>query len=224
MTTNWVLEFFENDLIIKFFKLKQPPIQNIEWFYNLLSINEVKDKVIFDQCCGTGRVSKLFLENQAKVYGCDISPKAIKEALIINKNSVLADAHQYIPPELCDIALNLYSSFPYSSDDSQNELIIKQLYESLKPNGKVIIELMDADLIKSNFNPELIFENYTRKSTIIDNILYQDWFYNGKFIIKTSVKLYSQKELKILLSKYFTNITMNFDNQRLVFTGNKHGH
>jgi len=166
------------------------PYQYVE--NNLL--NNIGKKKILDYCCGTGVYSVFPAQNNASVYGIDISDKSIKiakkRADILNiSNSCkfnVSDAENLdFEDNFFDIAVS-YGSLSYLDLKSS----FKELKRVLKPEGILII----VDTL--GHNP--IF-NYNRRKNIRN--------YAPNYV--GSLKTLKHKDLEIALN-YFNSHTIKY--------------
>jgi SAM-dependent methyltransferase len=129
-------------------------------------INELQLKpgdIVFDQCCGTGRIACELAARGMYSVGVDQSKAYIERATQkaqkgnLNCEFYHADALQFICPKASDAGLNWYTSFGYSDNDAVNLQMLKSCYEGLKPNARFILDY---------FNPAYIFQNFAGHFTI----------------------------------------------------------
>ena len=92
---------------------------------------------LFCQCCGWGRVAGPLKRKGYDVWGVDASLSLIEashERWDLEPSQVVcADAKDFTNPILCDAGVNLYSSFGYTNDDKQNQLILENSLPHLNP-------------------------------------------------------------------------------------------
>lgn len=139
---------------------------------------------VFDQCCGWGRIAGPLLEAGYQVEGVDGAPELLQMARqqFPQGRFELADAGVYLPPELCDGACNLYSSFGCSVDQNENLACLARLAESLKPGGRAILDTINPGRVLSGFR-DLMTTEYPDGSTITrrswldweKGLLHQEW-------------------------------------------------
>ncbi len=123
----------------------------------LKSILNLPDKAkILDIPCGTGRHSKLFAEDGYEVLGIDISPSCIEIARSKSGSEKLS-YHQGDMKNLSgynnqfDCVLNLFSSFGYFSTDAENEAVLQEMINALRPGGKLVLNVINRAWLLSNY-------------------------------------------------------------------------
>jgi 2-polyprenyl-3-methyl-5-hydroxy-6-metoxy-1,4-benzoquinol methylase len=108
-------------------------------------INFNKEALILDIGCGTGRHSLELTRRGYKVTGIDLSPSMIGKAkLLAQKENLkidfqIRDARDFNFGESFDLAIMLCEgAFPLMESDEMNFSILQNVFNSLKPGGKII--------------------------------------------------------------------------------------
>lgn len=118
---------------------------------------------ILDVPCGTGRHSVLFARRGYDVTGVDIS----RDCLKIAKSDSAHKNARYVYGNMAqlqkfrgkfDVVLNLFTSFGYFATDKENEAVLKQMTQALKPGGKLVLNLIDRDWLMKIYQPVRWFE------------------------------------------------------------------
>lgn len=165
---NWWQAFFNEDFSAVLLDRENDPslVPTADFLVSALDLRP-GDKV-FDQCCGTGAVSRALANKGLHVTGIDQAEYYIQRAQDLANELDLkfsffqvADAFDYVTPEKQDAAINWYSSFGYTPDDTQNIKMLERVFESLKPGGRFAIDYMNVPNLLANFQPV-----YTRTSEI----------------------------------------------------------
>ncbi len=131
-------------------------------------LGDLPGREVLDLCCGIGRHSIEFARKGFAVTGVDItkpyldiaSESAKKQGLDIN--FVQSDMRTFCQPNSFDLVANLCTSFGYFEDIEDDLQVLKNIYISLKPGGKFIIEILGKEVIASTFRKveELEYEGY----------------------------------------------------------------
>ena len=110
-----------------------------------------------DLCCGMGRISSEFSRRGFTTTGVDIC-KAMLEAAQedasyenLKVEYIHSDVRSFKRPEFFDLAVNLYISFGYFENQADDLLMVKNVYESLKPGGSFIIETLGKEIAARDF-------------------------------------------------------------------------
>ena len=169
-----------------------------------------KSAYLLDLACGKGRHSITLNQLGYTVKGVDLSPNSIAEA---NKTSnehlkfAVQDMREAIPNEKFDAIFNLFTSFGYFEDTSDNEKVIQSIFEMLNPRGILVIDFMNVHLVLDRMVSEetkivagIEFELH-RKYTgfhIIKEINFTDEGINFSYLEK--VQVLKKEDFESLLS------------------------
>lgn len=108
---------------------------------------------ILDLCCGPGRHTLELARRGYKVTGVDRTEEYLAEARrqadaeSLNIDLVRADMREYRENETFSVVLNLYTSFGYFKDPSDDEKVIDNIFTSMRPGGKLVMELMGKEVL-----------------------------------------------------------------------------
>lgn len=121
---------------------------------------------LLDLACGAGRHSRVLQRLGFKVSGCDLSQNSIREATEKAAPGMTFFVHDMRNPlpERYDAVLNLFTSFGYFNDLSDNEKVLKSVAESLPPGGILVIDFMNAE--------KVIRELKTRQEILRGDVLF----------------------------------------------------
>ncbi len=111
---------------------------------------------ILDLACGKGRHSIYLNELGYNVTGADLSENSISEAKKRENDSLHFVVHDMRQPceEQYDAIFNLFTSFGYFEDDSDNLKTLIAIKESLNETGFAVIDFMNATHVIDNLVPE----------------------------------------------------------------------
>lgn len=125
---------------------------------NLIMLSELKPgNTVMDSCCGEGRHSIILADRGMKVTGVDRTEhyldKARKRSLEkeLNIEFVNKDILDFVRENTYDAATNLYNSLGYFEDPDDDLVYFKNIYRSLKPGGKFIIECSGKEVLAKDF-------------------------------------------------------------------------
>lgn len=184
---------------------------------DIIKMTGVEKGSILDLCCGPGRHSVPLAKKGFQVTGVDIQPMLLTNALEYSTREGVSV--EYVEDNMLsfkrsnafDLVICMFSSFGYFSDPEDDFRVIENVYHSLKPGGKFLIDVRGKEIHAmdnaKNFsqemsNGDIIFhrskvnKDWTRSDA--------DWVYvSGKkaYKFQMSVNLYSGAELRTLLQK-----------------------
>ena len=182
---------------------------------NIISLLKLKqDGSLLDLCCGPGRHTLEFSRRGFNITGVDrtigyldkAKNKADAENLKID--FVNKDMRDFKHDNSFDAAIMMFTSFGYFEDPEDDELVLKNVYASLKKNGKLLMEQMGKEILIRKFQPrdwKEVDGNFLLENREVD----KEWKYikNRWIVIKNRMKheyklalrLYSAIELSNLL-------------------------
>ena len=202
--------------------------RTVEFLKSVLGIS--RGDLVFDQCCGTGRVAVPLAEAGFRVVGIDLiepyvaSARAKLDGSGFDATFQAADAFEFVVPELCAGALNWWTSFGYAMADRENVRMLERAFESITPGGRFALDFMNAPGVLRHFQKETITRGHSKaegeilliresKVDVANGVLEKDWTYyieNGKRVKHhTSVRLYHPPDLRRLFE------TVGFANVKL---------
>ncbi len=121
---------------------------------NHLKIN--KSAYLLDLACGKGRHA-IFLNSLGfNLLGLDLSKNSITQAKEFENKNLhfqVHDMREVYKENTFDIVLNLFTSFGYFNSLEENLKVIKSIHTQLKPNGKLIIDFINAKKFITNLIP-----------------------------------------------------------------------
>jgi SAM-dependent methyltransferase len=112
---------------------------------------------LLDACCGNGRHLKALQKLECNAFGFDLSPALVAECASdppVSGKICRADI-RHIPFDECfDCVLNLFSSFGYFADDSENQSAFAELCRCLKPGGILVMDHINASRTRRTLVPK----------------------------------------------------------------------
>ncbi len=146
----WFAEWFDTPYYHVLYKDRNDDEAAI-FIENLISFLELPiNSSILDLACGKGRHSVTLNKFGYNVTGVDLSEQSIKEAKRFSKeglNFAVQDMREPIPGVKFNAILNLFTSFGYFDDLSDNQKVIDAIHEMLLPEGLLVIDFMNAERV-----------------------------------------------------------------------------
>jgi ubiquinone/menaquinone biosynthesis C-methylase UbiE len=211
---DWWLEFFPAFRVI--FGFLPPSDSSRVASYIIRKLNLKPGMSILDCPCGIGRISIPLAKKGIKVTGVDITAQYLdelsrkSEKLKLPIKTVQSDMRRIDFKSQFDAAGNIWTSFGYFDKESDNQLVLKRLYNALKPGGKLLLTLMNRDWILKNFTPCDLIEIGDTK--IIDNRKFDfktstsvsQWHFvkpGSEKVCESRIRMYSWHELNNMMSR-----------------------
>lgn len=112
---------------------------------------------ILDLCCGMGRHSLALVESGYRMTGMDLSDVLLAEARRMDEReqvSWIKGDMRSIPLEgPFDAVVNLFTSFGYFDNDSENAAVLREIGRVLKPGGRFILDYLNPGYVVKNLVP-----------------------------------------------------------------------
>ena len=130
---------------------------------------------VLDLACGRGRHARFLEEMGFRAYGLDLSAESIAEARSFESDTLRFCVHDMREPfpELLrelDAIFNLFTSFGYFRDKSENLIVLNNIKEALKPGGVLVLDYLNTEFVARHLVPE--------EHRVIDNV---------QFVIRRSI-------------------------------------
>jgi SAM-dependent methyltransferase len=169
---------------------------------------------VLDLCCGVGRHSIELAKKGFPVTGVDRTKSYITQAKLKSKQAKLAisfiqaDMREFCQPKSFDAVINMFTAFGYFENPNDDKRVVKKVYQSLKPGGSFLLELMGKEILARIF----LDRNWHEENGILileERKLAQNWGWidnrwilikgNKRTEFKVSHRIYSAVELINLL-------------------------
>ncbi|MBX7242925.1 MAG: class I SAM-dependent methyltransferase [Bacteroidia bacterium] len=122
--------------------------QFLTWLMDYLNLE--KPGKILDLACGRGRHSRFLNQMGYKVQGWDFSKESIKEAKKWENDNLrflVHDMRKKFREKDFSAILNLFTSFGYFDNPSENEQVLRNIRSSLKPGGKFVLDYLNPEYL-----------------------------------------------------------------------------
>lgn len=169
---------------------------------------------VLDLCCGPGRHLLEFARRGCRVTAVDRTARhldtarAAADAEGLDIEFVRADAREFRRPEAFDLAVNLFTSFGYFADPDDDRRVACNLHDSLRPGGRLVMELMGKEVLARIFQPRG-WDEVNGVILLQERKVCQDWgWIENRWMLvgegetrewSVGHRLYSAVELKSLL-------------------------
>ncbi len=126
---------------------------------NILNLVGMESGDVLDLCCGPGRFAVPLARRGFRVTAVDRSPflldKGRKSAAQkgLDIEWVENDMREFERPEAFDLVLNLNTSFGYFDAKDEDVKVLRKIFDSLRPGGRLVMDLMGKEKLARIFQP-----------------------------------------------------------------------
>lgn len=171
---------------------------------------------ILDLPCGVGRHSIPLAKRGFSVTGVDITTEFLNEAKqgaeseSLDLQLIHGDMRTFENRFSYDAIVNLYTSFGYFEQRTEDWRVLRNFYSLLRPGGKLLMDLMSKEIFVKNFKSKMQKECEDGSTEICEHEwMSDDWveckwtsLKNGtRHEVKAGLRLYSSDELGSMLSR-----------------------
>lgn len=209
-TTQWFASWFDSPYYHILYKDRgydeaQLFMDNLTQYLNL-----PEQATIMDLACGKGRHSVYLNTLGYNVTGLDLSENSINYAKQFENDSLNFNVHDMSLPYTSqfDAVFNLFTSFGYFEQESDNLETIKAIKSNLNEFGFGVIDFMNTDFIIENLVPEetkivndinFHLKRYVENGYIIKDINFED---NGQqYEFQERVRAFTLTDFEQLFEK-----------------------
>jgi len=200
-----------------------------------LALVGYKEGTVLDLCCGPGRHSLALAKRGIQVTAVDRSEfllrKAKEEAAKSNLEIefVSDDMLHFVRSDSFSLVLNMFTSFGYFEDKEDDLKVLRNAYQSLKPEGAILIDIFGKEPLARKYQATISTECGDGLLLIQRPEICEDWTRcrNEWILVKDGTaktfnfqtRLYSGQEMKDILHRAgFEEVNVFGD-----LDGNKYG-
>ncbi len=170
---------------------------------------------VLDVCCGPGRHALALARQGLRVTGVDRTvpyleigrERAASEGLEVE--FVQEDVRGFQREGAFDAAVSLYTSFGYFEDPAEDQRVLRNLCQSLRPGGKLLMDMSGKEVLARVFQKQSWLELEDGTLFLVERTLQGGWeqienrwvlVRNGKrHEQRFTVRIYSGVELKAMM-------------------------
>lgn len=172
----WYTRFFERDYLQIYGHAFQTERTELESQFVIQSLGLKPGDSLLDLCCGQGRHALALARTGINVTGVDLSEELLLLARQTATQSALktefikADMRR-LPEDLngrFDAVINMFSAFGYLESQDEDQKVLFQVANALKPGGKLMMDLLNREWVIINNEP-YVWRNNDDGSTILEH-------------------------------------------------------
>lgn len=155
-TKDWFTDWFNTSYYHILYKDRNDADAQLFMKNITVLLNLPKAAHILDLPCGKGRHSVFLNSLGYKVTGTDLSENSILHAKMYENDTLHFDVADMRKPlvDKYDAIFNLFTSFGYFEDDSEDLLILQNIKNGLQKNGSFVFDFLNAENVKLNLVKE----------------------------------------------------------------------
>jgi SAM-dependent methyltransferase len=182
------------------------------FIHNLVKfLNPAPHSFMLDLACGKGRHAISLGKMGYNVTGIDISDKNIHSAETSARRNLEFYIHDMRKPFMVnyyDYVFNLFTSFGYFDNERENQAVITNIYNALKPNGVFVLDFVNIKKATHNLSQfeekevdgvQFVVRRSVQDNFLIKNIEVTDGAQH--FTYQEKVYMFTPETLSVLLEK-----------------------
>jgi SAM-dependent methyltransferase len=218
--THWWTELYDDHLADMMLEGGSPAELDATLRFLIEHLGLAPGDRVFDQCCGTGRLSIPLARWGAEVVGVEQAARYVERARAHAAAAGVAavftagDAFDHVPDRPCAAAINWWTSFGYLDDDAGNARMLRRAFEALAPGGRFALDTPNVPGLYATFRPSDIHRRATPAGDVVmlresrldlaRGLLHKRWTFvlpDGRRLERPStIKLYTPDRLAALLA------------------------
>jgi SAM-dependent methyltransferase len=158
---NWFVDWFNTPFYHDLYRHRDHA-EAMKWMHKILEIVPLeKDLPILDVCCGNGRHALCLEKLGYSIFGIDIGVDNIQKA---QSNSQFperwkaGDARDMQWPMSFQLVTNLFTSFGYFNETSENRKLFLTLLDQVGEGGYMMLDFLNAPKVIQNLIPSEIVQ------------------------------------------------------------------
>lgn len=151
----WYARFFKRDYLHFYGRTLSAERTDHETQFAIRALSLKPGHSVLDLCCGQGRHSIALANTGINVTGVDLSEEMLDIAretsqhMATHPDFIQADMRK-LPQTLngkFDAAINMFSSFGYLESEADDQAVLHQIANALKPGGQMMLDLLNREWV-----------------------------------------------------------------------------
>lgn len=222
-------EWFESWFNSKYYPMlyRHRSLEEADFFVeNLLTYLDLPAEAeVLDLACGRGRHSISLHRMGYKVTGIDLSAESIADAKHHETEGLhfeVGDMRHFQLNQRFDAVLNLFTSFGYFNEPSENMLVLQNVRKHLLPEGQFVLDYFNDECVRAQLvsHSELevdgihfSIDKHIEQNRVIKHIHVTDG--DALFNFEERVQLFSADQLKSMIESAGMEVLGAFGNYNL---------
>lgn len=157
----WYSRFFKRDYLQFYGRTLGQERTDHETQFAIRTLDLQPGHTVLDLCCGQGRHSIALASTGIRVTGVDLSTQMLDLARESSRH--LANPPEFIQADMrqlpraisgrFDAVINMFSSFGYLESEDDDQAVLHQIANALKPGGKAMMDLLNREWVIRHNEP-----------------------------------------------------------------------
>ena len=147
----------------------------------VLALTTFSGADVLDLCCGPGRFSTVLASKGFNVTGVDKSAFLLGKAKSRAKDAgvdvefVHEDMRDFVRPDAYDLVINMFTSFGYFDDKDEDLQVLRNIHESLRADGVLLIDVIGKEYLAKVFQPTVSVTAPDGSVLVQQHEIFDDW-------------------------------------------------
>lgn len=147
----------------------------------LLELTKFTGRDVLDLCCGPGRFCVVLAAEGFNVTGVDKSAFLLGKARLRAKQAQVAvelvheDMRNFVRPNAFDLVVNMFTSFGYFDNKDDDMRVLRNVHESLRRGGVVLIDVIGKEYLAKVFQPTVSSATPDGGTLVQRHEIFDDW-------------------------------------------------
>jgi SAM-dependent methyltransferase len=144
-------------------------------------LNVSQGASVLDLCCGPGRHSLILAKKKFQVTGLDrtkcLLNRAKAEAKVqgLEIEWIQQDMRDFVRTESFDLVLSMLTSFGYFDNKDEDKRVLRNVLDSLKPGGSLVLDLAGKEILARIFQPTNSHDLADGSILVERHEIFDDW-------------------------------------------------
>ncbi len=126
---------------------------------SVLDLAGLEQGDVLDLACGPGRHATVLARKGFGVTGVDLSSFLLEKAVAraraenVQVDWIREDMRRFVRPEAFDLVMSMFTSFGYFDDRRDDVTVLRNVHNSLRVGGALVMDTMSKEWLAMNFQP-----------------------------------------------------------------------
>ncbi len=148
---------------------------------SVLDLAGLEQGDVLDLACGPGRHATVLARKGFRVTGVDLSSFLLEKAMAraraesVQVDWIREDMRRFVRPEAFDLVMSMFTSFGYFDDRRDDVTVLRNVHNSLRVGGALVMDTMSKEWLARNFQPTTSEELDGGRLLLRRHEIFDDW-------------------------------------------------